>query len=351
MDRNVKIAADDLIKYNPSAIIAASPEGKIVYANLAFIKLTGYSKDEMLKKTRLTALLPEKNINSIIKTNTKTLESNIPAQLVSLVKKDGKTEECIAEISFSEFKKKKTTFFLFSKINDVDEIIFKSVETRRKRGEGSYEVFRELVRKINPPLLKIETHFKTMTLERKYSEPEFKDAFNAVDEAIKTVNRKIRYLFSIGNFSSDCYDILDLAEIADELRVYYKNIYKKVLIKIFIKKKPVKIRGVKELMMTAVRNICDNSIEAMKAEGVIEITISSGKKSVYLGIKDTGGGIREDVFANLFNSITTKKKGFGLGLKDSLEIAQLFSGELSAENFPGEGALFNFNFPSIENVS
>lgn len=47
-----------LVEHSPNGIIIAKPEGKIVYANDAVVKMTGYSKQELLKMTGFESLMP-----------------------------------------------------------------------------------------------------------------------------------------------------------------------------------------------------------------------------------------------------------------------------------------------------
>lgn len=96
----------------------------------------------------------------------------------------------------------------------------------------------------------------------------------------------------------------------------------------------------REQIMQVLLNILINSIEAMPDGGTITVRTFQEGKSVAVEIKDTGGGIPEDVIEYIFDPFfTTKDKGSGLGLSVAHKIVTQHEGRLIAENTP-LGALF-----------
>jgi signal transduction histidine kinase len=64
-----------------------------------------------------------------------------------------------------------------------------------------------------------------------------------------------------------------------------------------------------------IENLCKNAIDALHGEGEIEISLADFTQVVYIDIKDTGKGIPKSMFHTIFRpGVTTKKKGWGLGL-------------------------------------
>jgi signal transduction histidine kinase len=69
-------------------------------------------------------------------------------------------------------------------------------------------------------------------------------------------------------------------------------------------------------------------------------------KQVLITISDTGPGIEQDIFPNIFDAfITNKSGGTGLGLTISNEIVQKHGGSISAQNNPEAGATFEVWLP------
>jgi signal transduction histidine kinase len=71
----------------------------------------------------------------------------------------------------------------------------------------------------------------------------------------------------------------------------------------------------KPLFEWVVENIMKNSLDAMGETGLIKIVAFRRGRYVYIDFKDTGKGIEEKDFGNIFQpGFTTKKRGWGLGL-------------------------------------
>ena len=70
-----------------------------------------------------------------------------------------------------------------------------------------------------------------------------------------------------------------------------------------------------QLYSWTIENIVKNGIDAMKCKGDIHISITSNLKSAFIRISDTGKGIPKKDFYTIFSpGVTTKKRGWGLGL-------------------------------------
>ncbi len=81
-------------------------------------------------------------------------------------------------------------------------------------------------------------------------------------------------------------------------------------------------------------NIVKNAMEALEEKEYKKITITQKIKedTISIIIKDTGCGMSEEVFKNFTNPFyTTKKRGNGLGVSLSFEIAKSHNGQLSYE--------------------
>ncbi len=86
------------------------------------------------------------------------------------------------------------------------------------------------------------------------------------------------------------------------------------------------------------RNIIENSIEAIEDGGSIKVTSCYDENSVQIKISDNGPGIEEDIKKHIFTPFfTTKPEGTGLGLPLSLSLAKKMGGDLIVESTPGHG--------------
>ena len=88
-------------------------------------------------------------------------------------------------------------------------------------------------------------------------------------------------------------------------------------------------------LVVVLSNIVENSIEAMKSNGVINIFAREGSEYVLIDIKDSGPGLPDETIKKAFSSLySTKPDGNGLGLKISKTIIELHGGTISVRNNP-----------------
>lgn len=84
-----------------------------------------------------------------------------------------------------------------------------------------------------------------------------------------------------------------------------------------------------------------NSVESIKESGLIRIEISYHKPDdeVWIEIIDNGVGISESIRSTIFDPfVTTKEKGFGLGLSVASEIVTAHGGTIEFLDVETTGA-------------
>lgn len=104
------------------------------------------------------------------------------------------------------------------------------------------------------------------------------------------------------------------------------------------------------LVEWVIENLCKNAVDAMGGEGKIDVTLSAGRKCVYIDVADTGKGIARKEFDNVFKAgYTTKKRGWGLGLTLAKRIVEEYhNGAIYVkESEPGVGTTFRIELPRI----
>ena len=79
------------------------------------------------------------------------------------------------------------------------------------------------------------------------------------------------------------------------------------------------------LLEWVVENLVKNAVDAMKGKGEIKISITENANNLILNITDTGGGIDRSILKNIFKpGVTSKKRGWGLGLSLSKRIVEQY---------------------------
>tara|TARA_B100000780_G_scaffold84370_1_gene57726 strand:- start:2959 stop:4209 length:1251 start_codon:yes stop_codon:yes gene_type:complete len=105
----------------------------------------------------------------------------------------------------------------------------------------------------------------------------------------------------------------------------------------------------KTLIEWVFENICKNSVDAIKGQGVITISITSQQEWIKIEISDSGKGINKNIIKSIFEpGVTTKKRGWGLGLSLSKRIIEDYhKGKIYAKNLKeNSGAQFIVLLPS-----
>ena len=98
-------------------------------------------------------------------------------------------------------------------------------------------------------------------------------------------------------------------------------------------------------------NLLSNAVK-FTDHGGIELRCVADEDHVRLIVRDTGQGIRAELFDSIFEpfvqgdrSLTRTAEGTGLGLSISRQLARAMGGEISVESIPGNGATFTLVLP------
>ena len=95
-------------------------------------------------------------------------------------------------------------------------------------------------------------------------------------------------------------------------------------------------------------NVFVNSIEAINRTGKIDVKTRFDQKSnrCIIEVRDTGSGIPRELTRNIFDPfVTTKRKGFGLGLAISYEIVSSHGGSIQLAPQAGGGTVCTIELP------
>lgn len=111
------------------------------------------------------------------------------------------------------------------------------------------------------------------------------------------------------------------------------------------------VMGNEELLQQLFYNLLNNAITYTPEKGKIKITLTEGKDTISVAIKDTGIGISKEDQAKIFNrfyrvdSSRSQTKGYGLGLPIVQAVIAKHHGQLHLISQPKKGSLFTVTFP------
>lgn len=122
-------------------------------------------------------------------------------------------------------------------------------------------------------------------------------------------------------------DQINIVKVIDEFKKYIQTrISSKVEIKLMNSlEQEINVPLNRYLFEWVIENICKNSVDAMDGQGVIIIEILEEEKNIHIDFTDTGKGISQQNFKNIFKpGYTSKKRGWGLGLTLAKRIIEIY---------------------------
>ena len=121
-------------------------------------------------------------------------------------------------------------------------------------------------------------------------------------------------------------ETLNIIELLKESTNYLKSRFpEKVNIKMNFEKEEVLVPVSQVLLNWGIENICKNAVDAVKGKGEIEVSVIEEKTHVLINISDNGEGINRSILKNIFKpGVTSKKRGWGLGLSLSKRIVEQY---------------------------
>ncbi|MFO7736040.1 MAG: ATP-binding protein, partial [bacterium] len=150
----------------------------------------------------------------------------------------------------------------------------------------------------------------------------------------KRVKKMLDDLF---NFTSECSaekKPLFLNNIIEDTVFLLKKTNRNISFHTELKK--LSINGNEDRLKEVFMNIFQNSIEAMDGKGMITVIMDKKKDTVFVTVRDEGGGFPENAGEKIFDPFfSTKKRGTGLGLALVYKIITMHGGRISAETVDG----------------
>ncbi len=358
--------ADDLQKFKLAVdstsdhIVITDPKGKIIYANDAAEKITGYKKENMLGKTPgdlwgglMEAEFYKKMWDTI--TKNKSFEGE-------LVNKRKNGEKYDAAISISPITDYEGTVRYYV---GLERDITKAKEIDRAKSEFVSLASHQL----RTPLSTIRWYVEILLSgdAGKFNKDQ-EEYLKEVEEANRRMVELVDALLSVSRIEMGTLTMksepVDLKEVAKnvlaELRPQIMTKKQKV-IEDYHKGIPV-INSDKRLMHIVIMNLMSNSVKytPIGGEVKIEITIEKPKDSrkkdkILIKVSDTGMGIPEKqqpkIFTKLFRADNVKKSdttGTGLGLYIVKSIVDHSKGKVWFKSKEGKGTTFFVELPVSE---
>jgi len=204
-----------------------------------------------------------------------------------------------------------------------------------------------MAHEIKNPLTSIRTFAEY--LPDKYMDPEFREKFKriVVDE-VDRVNNIVMQLLEFSKPTPPDLKRIDLGQLIDETLSLLENNFVKTrttVVKNYASQ--TTIHADRTQLKQVFINLLLNSLQAMKPEGSITISVGADGPWVLVSIEDTGCGISKNEIDHIFDPFyTTKDGGTGLGLSIVRGIMEEHGGKIEVSSVLGTGTQMKLYFPN-----
>jgi C4-dicarboxylate-specific signal transduction histidine kinase len=226
---------------------------------------------------------------------------------------------------------------------------------RVNRFSTAGELTASIAHEINQPLGAIRVNAETMELMVKSGAPDIDEVREIVadirrdEERASNVIIRLRSLLKKTPIEVRETDFNEVVREAIDL-LSGLAIGRLVEVRSALSTVPLPVKGDPIQLQQVILNLIVNAMDAMSdlpvAERRITIRTVRDNEVAEVSIADRGPGIPPDNLKQVFEPLfTTKTEGMGIGLSIARTIVEAHGGQLSAENLPGNGALFRVSLP------
>lgn len=338
------------------AICIFDPETlRFIDVNDTFVKLYGYSKEELLNNMTIHNITVEHK-----KSDEATQKSIANGTIYIPVRYHKKKDGTVIPVEIVGgpyiLKGRKVVIGMMIDITDrkkAEEEVSKARKDAESANKAKSEFLANMSHELKTPLNAI-IGYSNLFLE----DNTLKDAHKT---GIKMIEKSARHLQVIIN------DILDISKIEakkmeinsvrfnlPDLLHFIKNLIMEIgkekdLFFNFICEEnlPVWVSGDEQKLKQVLLNLMTNSIKFTE-KGNISLKVEKKKEKILFTVEDTGRGIPQDKLQEIFlpfiqlSDYLHKTEGTGLGLSISYNLVKIMGGKLKVESSPGKGSRFWF---------
>ena len=186
---------------------------------------------------------------------------------------------------------------------------------------------------------------------------DLKTSFFLMENAGKRIVRTVELILNLSELQLGTYELnkkqIDLSPILFEITLEYRQQAKDKGLKIFFEnnKNNINVLADEFTIYQIFENLINNAVKYTES-GSINVKLWAEKNSIIAEVEDTGIGISEDFFPELFSPFTQEDQGYtrlyegnGLGLSLVKKYCELNNAEIKVESEKGKGSKFIVIFP------
>lgn len=342
-------------------IYLTTRSGQFIDINSAGLKLTGYTKEELLTLNASSLYVDIADRFRFKRILEK--EQYVKDFEFRLKKKNGEIRDCIlsSSVSKNDFGEVKGFQGIIRDITEKKkaerEIIF-AKEEAEKADRIKTEFLAQMSHEIRTPINTILSFSSLISDElHEIISPQSQEYFSILDRAGIRIIRTIDLILNMSELQSGSYKYvlsdIDLAAILYDLYAEYKSHAsdKKLDLKLNISDdQNLLVKGDEYSITQIISNLIDNAIKYTES-GSISINATDENDYTRLEVEDTGIGISEKYIPYLFDAFSQEEQGYtrkfegsGLGLALVKKYCDINKARITVDSQKGLGAKFIIHF-------
>lgn len=340
---------ENILKNITTGVIALDSRGEIIDINPAAAAMLLLEADYVLKKHFSEAASGDsyKNITQIIEkaysTNFKLIEKEID------VKIGGRILNLATKITQIRNPVDNKFAGILVVLTDLTELI------RAQRMLVWREVAKRIAHEIKNPLTPITISSQRILKSFELPDDKFRkmveDSLNIILQELDSIRKLAEEFGDFARLPAVKFTKGDINQVLEKLISVYSSIYSNIEFKVNLDVAiPILVKMDYDQVKRVFVNIIDNSIEAMKEKGTIEIISKYNEDSQFIRIEiaDNGPGINDEDKQKLFVPYfsNNKSSGTGLGLAIAHNIIEEHNGLISVVDNKPKGARFILELPA-----
>lgn len=345
----MKVYTSKLLETMDNAVISVDNKGNIKTFNRKSEEIFDKKKEEVLNKDCQEVL----NLNILGESIFKKclLEKKNISQEIILEEKGLKKKILDLNTSFLADESGEITGVV-AVIRDVTEIKDLNEEVaRHKRLAALGKLSAGIAHEIRNPLSSIRglAQFVYNSFSKN---DERKEDLSAIIQEVDRLNKLVVQVLDFAKLQKPNLTHFSLNDLIGKITELFKLETKDKQIKFSPELSPdiSKIQADEDQVKQILMNVIINAIQAIPKKGEIKIktekTLLKGKPAIKLIIEDSGIGIPEKDFTQIFDPFfSTKDEGSGLGLSIVYKLVEAHQGEIKVESKEGEGTKFVIFLP------
>lgn len=340
----------EVIHRTVNPIQITNTEGKIIYANPAYVNISGYTKEELIGRNPNILNSGKQSREFWKRVWTKILAGQQWVGQIQNRRKNGELFYTELVISPIIDENKKVIGFLGAHRDITEQKILEQQIVRSQKMETFGTLAAGIAHEVGNPLTSISSIVQI--LQRSTNDDFTKDKLELVKNQINRITKIIRELVDFSRPSPHIVQDVDVNTVIKEALniVQYGKKVRTIKFVSELQEKLPRVAVVSDQLVQVFLNILMNGVDACEgAPSTISVYSSQKEDMVEVVMKDTGEGISEVNLQKIFDPFFTTKeagKGTGLGLWVSLGIIKNFGGDIHVESELGKGTTFIVTLPT-----